>query len=157
MSLRELAFDKAVKNISSFMPEIRYHFKEAVLHCERLGSNYKELEKLDMYSDIYDTVEENIKTAKAEFMEVLWGLRESIGRIEYELDPVTGGWEIMEDIFNYKKSTSDVIGDVMMELIPACHDEDSEKLNELAKWLRKMLEKIETLIYEFSQEKGEGK
>ena len=145
----------ALERIKERLPSIRYHFKEAASHCEHLAAKYGVVKYLDLDSPAFNEAFAELVEAKSEIMSILWGLYESIGRIEYELDGVVFGLEVMRRIFNFRESTTEILGDMMMELIPACHDEDSEKLTELAEKLRKMLEKIETLIAAYSNQKGE--
>ena len=157
MNLRERDFNKALKNISDLMPQIRYYFNEAAIHCECLRSNYKELKNLDMESYEFDTLWGKTTQEHVEFLEIAWGLADNIGRIEQKLNSVVGGLDVMENIFNGSHETTYIMGEIMMCFMEASNTEDQRKMNKLAKKLRATLARIEVFVAENINQKGETK
>ena len=160
MTNREITFNKAVKNLKGFMPQIRHAFNEAVIHCEQLANEYQNKKKIALSLEdleaVNDDIRANITKAKAEFWGVLWGLKWAIERIEHELDPVTGSWAIIKDLFHGAIDTAEIIGEmIMMDLIPAVSNEDNEELKNIALKLRRILADIEAFIDENTNQKGE--
>ena len=155
MTAKELAFNKAAKSISEFMPTLRYYFKEVAIQCEHLGREYEELKNSEVEIDDFESLQDEVNRGHVEFLELAWGLADSIKHIELECDDCSYGHEIMDEFFDGSYSTTYIMGEVMMLFLKACKWEDPKRMNNLADKLRATLARIENFVKENTDQKGE--